>query len=66
MLNSLTLRKSAKQTGFNLKQRLDGYHYSSALPENSVSINALNSIIEVDETFFLNLLKGSVLFNIER
>ncbi|MGP1923485.1 MAG: hypothetical protein ACTS73_00495 [Arsenophonus sp. NEOnobi-MAG3] len=51
MLNSFTLRESAKQIGIDLKTAFRYWVTASLLHSATANINALSGILEVDEIF---------------
>lgn len=57
MLDSLTLRESAKRTGIDLKTAFRWRHRFLA-SASATNINSLSGIIEADETFFPESCKG--------
>lgn len=57
MIDSLTLRESAKRTGIDLKTAFRWRHRFLAAASTS-NINILSGIVEVDETFFPESFKG--------
>ncbi len=63
MLNNFTLLELAKQISIYLKTAFRWPHCFLALAI-TVNLSGLNGIIEVDEYFPLNYLKGSVIFYI--
>ncbi|MGP1925055.1 MAG: hypothetical protein ACTS73_09635 [Arsenophonus sp. NEOnobi-MAG3] len=60
MLNNLTLEKSGKEIGIDLKTSFR-WHHCFFISAATAKINALSGIVEVKETFFLDPLNGNVI-----